>query len=96
MDMEILRTKYRDRILQIANKYKAENVRIFGSVVRGDNRIDSDIDFLVHFKEGASLFDESGLDIDLCDLLKCKVDVISDRAIRNEFKPFILSEAIPL
>lgn len=96
MNIETLRTKYRDQILLIANKYKAENLRVFGSVARGDSRVDSDIDLLVHFKEGASLLDESGLDIDLSELVGCKFDIISDRAIREEFKPFILSEAKPL
>jgi len=93
MNLEEIRTKYREQILQIAKKYKAENVRVFGSVVRGENTEKSDIDFLVHFTKGASLLDESGLDLDLRDLLKCKVDVISDRAIRSEFKSFILNEA---
>jgi hypothetical protein len=93
MNLETIRTKYRDQILQIAQKYKAENVRIFGSVVRGEDTEKSDVDFLVHFKQGSSLLDEAGLDLDLQDLLKCKVDVISDRAIRSEFRSFILSEA---
>ena len=93
MDIFTLRQKYRNQILNIADKYKADNVRIFGSVVRGENSDDSDIDLLVHFKEGASLLDESGLDIDLNELLGCRVDVISDRAIRSEFKSFILSES---
>lgn len=96
MNILTLRKKYRNQILNIADKYKADNVRVFGSVVRGENRDDSDIDLLVHFKEGASLLDESGLDIDLNELLGCKVDIISDRAIRSEFKSFILKEARPL
>lgn len=93
MDIEILRQKYRDQILLIAQKYKAENVRVFGSVARGDSNKNSDIDFLVHFKKGASLLDESGLYLDLKELLSCKIDVISDRAIRSEFKNNILEEA---
>lgn len=96
MNLETIRTKYRNQILQIAQKYKADNVRIFGSVVRGENTAGSDIDFLVHFKQGASLLDGAGLDLDLQDLLKCKVDVVSDRAIRSEFRSFILNEAIAL
>jgi predicted nucleotidyltransferase len=96
MNIETLRTEYRDKILEIAKKYKAEDIRVFGSVSRGDNGPESDIDFLVHFKKGASLLDESGLDIDLTELLGCKVDIISDRAVRSEFRPFIFSEAKPL
>lgn len=96
MNIETLRKKYRDQILNIAGRYKAENIRIFGSLVRGENRNDSDIDLLVHFKDGASLLDESGLEIDLSELVGCKFDIISDRAIREEFRPFILNEAKPL
>jgi predicted nucleotidyltransferase len=96
MNLQTLRSKYRNQILLIADKYKVENIRIFGSVIRGEENANSDIDFLVHFKEGASLLDESGFDIDLRDLVGCKVDVISDRAIRKEFVPFILKEAQPL
>lgn len=93
MNIKILRKNYRSKILEIAEKYKAENVRIFGSIVRGENNEKSDIDFLVHFKEGASLLDEAGFDIELRELLGCEIDLISDRAIRSEFQPFILKEA---
>lgn len=93
MNILVLREKYRDQILKIADKHKAENVRVFGSVVRGEERKDSDIDLLVHFKSGASLLDEVGLEIDLKELLGCEVDLISDRAVRNEFKSFIFNEA---
>jgi predicted nucleotidyltransferase len=96
MNIETLREKYRNQIMNIADKYKAENIRVFGSVARGDSKDNSDLDLLVHFKKGASLLDESGLNIDLNELLDCKVDIISDRSIRDEFKPFILKEAKPL
>jgi predicted nucleotidyltransferase len=96
MNLETIRTKYRQQILGIAAKYKAENVRIFGSVVRGEETEKSDVDFLVHFKKGASLFDEAGLSLDLEELLGCKVDLLSDRVLRPEFKEFIFNEARPL
>ncbi len=83
-------------ILELANKNKAENIRVFGSVARGDSHSASDVDFLVHFRPDASLMDMAGLDEDLSTLLGCKVDIISDRAIKDEFAPFILSEARPL
>ncbi len=93
MNILTLRQKYRDQIMILANKYKAQNIRVFGSVARGEESVNSDIDFLVSFKKGASLLDESGFEIDLTELLGCKVDLISDRALREEFKPFILKEA---
>lgn len=96
MHLEELRTHYRNQILAVAAKHKADNVRVFGSVARGDATEKSDVDLLVHFREGASLFDEAGLDMELNALLGRKVDVIGDDAIREELKPFILSEAVPL
>ncbi len=93
MNLVELQQKYKQQILQIATKYKVDDIKVFGSTVRNEARENSDIDFLVHFREEASLLDEAGLDIELSELLKCKVDIISDRAIREEFKPFILREA---
>jgi len=96
MNIEYLRQNYRTAILNLAEKYHAENVRVFGSVARGDASNKSDIDFLVRFKSEASLLDEAGLDRELKALLKMKVDLLGDDAIRDEFRPFILSEAVTL
>lgn len=68
----------RDDILAIAGRYGASNVRVFGSVARGNASPGSDIDLLVSFAPGATLFDHSGLRLDLIDLLGVNVDVISD------------------
>lgn len=96
MQIEELRSQYREQIYAIAEKYKAENVRVFGSVVRGEATESSDVDLLVHFRKDASLMDESGLDIELNALLGCKVDLIGDDAIRSELRSFIMNEAVPL
>lgn len=96
MDITELRHKYRDQILLLASKYNAENVRVFGSVARNENFSESDIDILVHFKKGASLLDEAGLDYELNKLVGKKVDLVADDAIRDEFVPFILESSIPL
>ena len=97
MDLETLRTHYRAGILQLAEKYKLENVRIFGSIVRGEARDDSDVDILVHPKKGCSLLDISAFEVDMSDLLGgYKVDVVDDQAIREILAPFILSEAVML
>jgi len=60
--------------LPIVSKYGARNVRIFGSLARGEAREDSDIDFLVDMEPGRSLFDLGGLLMDLQKLLAQKVD----------------------
>ena len=95
MRLEELRTKYRDHILTIAAKHRAENVRVFGSIVRGDARESSDIDLLVHFQPGSSLFDYGGLQYDLEQLLG-KVDVVDDDAVKDRHKKRIFEEAVSL
>lgn len=96
MRLDELRSKYRTDILAIAGRRKAEDVRVFGSVARGEGDESSDIDFLVHFQPEASLFDHGGLYADLEQLLGCKIDVIDDEAVKPRLKSRIFSEAVPL
>ena len=65
----------REAILAAATKYGAYNVRVFGSVARGENDSESDVDFLVEMEAERSLFDLGGLLMELQDLLNCPVDV---------------------
>lgn len=89
MTLEELRRRYRSRILALAESGGASNVRVFGSVARGDQRPESDIDFVVDFDSGRSLFDLAGLWLDLTSELSCKVDVVSSRGL----KPRVAAEA---
>lgn len=89
---ELLRTK-RDDILRIAAKYGASNVRVFGSVARGEADSESDIDLLVNMEPGRSLLDLCGLLIDLEDLLGCKVDVVTEKGLRDRIRERVLKEA---
>jgi hypothetical protein len=94
--LENLRAQ-RDAILERAAQNKAENVRVFGSVARGDATAESDIDLLVTFHEGASLVDLSGLVQDLSELLGRRVDVISDHpGIKERLRRRIERDAVPL
>lgn len=86
----------RERILEVAGRYHADNVRVFGSVARGEATDDSDVDFLVSFQPGASLFDQAGLIEELSQLLKRKVDVVSERAVNPHLKHAITDAAQPL
>jgi predicted nucleotidyltransferase len=86
----------RDDILRLASRYGARNVRVFGSVARGEARPDSDIDFLIDLEPGRSLLDLSNLLLDLQDLLGCKVDVVPDDSLHWYIKDRVLQEAIPL
>ena len=92
---ELLRTK-REDILSIAAQYGAYNVRIFGSVARGEADEKSDIDLLVNMESGRSLFDLGGLLSDLEDLLGCNVDVVTEDGLRDRIRNRVLNEAIAL
>ena len=92
---ELLKEK-REEILSIATKYGAFNVRIFGSVARGEETADSDVDFLVELEPGRNLLDRIALMQDLEDLLERKVDVATVKGLREYFRDRILNEAVPL
>ncbi|WXG42978.1 MAG: nucleotidyltransferase family protein [Promethearchaeati archaeon SRVP18_Atabeyarchaeia-1] len=79
---------------QIRKEYKAEVIGIFGSYARGEQQASSDVDMLVKFLEGATLFDFVGLGDFLEDKLNVKVDVVSERAIRVELRDQILKEVV--
>ncbi|MBW4520214.1 MAG: nucleotidyltransferase family protein [Scytolyngbya sp. HA4215-MV1] len=92
---EYLIEKRKD-ILETAAKYGAYNVRIFGSVARGDADAESDVDFLVEMESGRSLLDLGGLLMELQDLLGCPVDIVTEQGLRQRIRDRVLNEAIPL
>lgn len=92
---ELLKQK-RDEILRLATQHGAYNVRLFGSVARGETRPDSDIDFLVDLEAGRSLLDLGGLLMELQDLLHCKVDIVTEKGLRSRIRGRVLQEAVPL
>lgn len=79
---------------EIRKEYKAKIIGLFGSYVRGEQKESSDIDIIVRFFEGATLFDFVGLAEFLEEKLNVKVDVVSERALRPELKEQILNEVI--
>ena len=92
---ELLESK-REEIIRIAAKHGARNVRIFGSVARGEADDASDIDFLVEFEPTVSLLDHASLLVELEDLLGRKVDVASMRGLKERIRDRVLREAVPL
>ena len=92
---KLLKEKRRE-ILRIADEYGARNVRVFGSVARGESDENSDIDLLVQFAPGVTLLQHAALVRELESLLGAKVDVVSERALKSRIKDRITKEAVPL
>jgi len=86
----------RQDILAIAARHGARNVRLFGSIARGEADDRSDVDLLVDMEPGRSLLDHAALSIELNRLLNCKVDVISERGLKPRIGERVLKEAIAL
>lgn len=80
----------------IRRRYRAEIKGIFGSYARGDFHADSDLDLLVDFDEGANLFDLVGLQQFLEEKLGCKVNLVSQRSLREELRTSVLDEMITI
>lgn len=95
LTLEILSRDKKVEILRLAETRGGRNVRVFGSVARGDNREDSDIDFLVEFDRGRTLLDLIGLKLDLQELLGANVDVVTPNSLRY-VRERVLAEARPL
>jgi uncharacterized protein len=92
---QLLQSK-RQEIIQIAARHGAYNVRVFGSVARGEARPDSDVDFLVNLEANRSLLDLARLLRELQTLLNLPVDVVTEAGLRPRLRPQVLKEARPL
>lgn len=95
LDLAGLRAR-RQEILANADEHGARNVRVFGSIVRGQAAQSSDVDLLVEMEPGRSLFDLVGLGQDLEGLLGAHVDVLSDGGVSKHLRERIHAEAVPL
>ncbi len=86
----------REESIRVATMHGARNVRVFGSVARGDADEKSDIDFLVDMEQGRSLLDLEGLLMDLQDVLGREVDVVTERGLNPRIRDQVLKEAVAL
>jgi len=91
---EVVRQK--EAIRRLAAARGAVNIRLFGSVILGEETPESDLDILVDFEPGTSLLDHIALIHDLEDLLGRKVDVLSEKGLHWAVRDRILQEAVPL
>ena len=101
MNLSFLIAEKREQILKIAERYGASNVRVFGSVARGDSSATSDVDFLIHLDssklEGVRYFGViEALHEELEQLLGCRVDVVDEKGLKDKFKDQVLAQAIAL
>jgi predicted nucleotidyltransferase len=93
-EVEEIRKTLKSLEEQIRKEYKAEIIGLFGSYVREERKESSDVDILARFLEGATLFDFVGLADFLEEKLNLRVDLVSDRAIRQELREQILKEVM--
>ena len=96
MELRELLQENREEILRIAAQHGASNVRLFGSVARGDATADSDIDVLVDLEPDRSLFDLGAFLEDLKSLLGCRVDVVTEKGLRARIRDRVLQEAVTI
>jgi len=96
MTIEQLLQEKREEIRRIAAKHGARNVRVFGSVARGEAGPDSDVDLLVEVGPTTSSWFPAGLVLDLQDLLGCRVEIVTERAINPDIRDRVLREAVAL
>jgi len=85
--------KNRQAIRDATKRFNAANPRVFGSVARGEDRADSDLDILVDALPGTTLFDLGGLLEELQDILGVKVDLVTSGGLPDRIKARVLSEA---
>lgn len=88
--------KHREMIREIALKHRVENVRVFGSVLHGDDTEESDLDLLVDPTPETTLFDIAKIQVELKNLLGIAVDVLTPRALPDKFRELVIKEAQPV
>ena len=91
-----IRNLYKAQLIDIASRNKADNIRVFGSFVRGEQSFGSDLDLLVTLNAGADLFDLARMRRQASELLNMQIDILPDSCINKHIKQQILSEAQPL
>ena len=92
---EVIRSR-REEILRMVESHRACNARVFGSVLNGRDREDSDLDLLVDTLPGATLFDLGGLQIELEEFLRLSIDILTPGDLPPAFRDEVLAAAVPI
>ena len=87
---------HRAAIRQIVERHRSRNPRVFGSVLHGDDREESDLDLLVEPLPGATLFDLGAIQIELEEMLGVSVDVLTAGDLPVRFRDGVVREAVPI
>jgi len=88
--------KIKDIILNVLKRHDVKRASLFGSIVRGEMTLDSDIDILVEFHGKKSLLNLGGLKVELEEKLKCKVDVLTYNSLHPLLREQILAEKVEI
>lgn len=94
MEAQEILSKLRELKPILLQRYKVREIALFGSFVRGEQSVRSDIDVLVEFEESADLFDLLGLELYLSDTFQRPVDVVPRQALRVELQESVLRQAV--
>lgn len=96
MKPSIALEQHREAIRRIVARHHAANARVFGSVLKGSDREDSDLDILVDPTSDTTLFDIGAIRHELLQLLGVPVDVLTPKALPEKFRETVLREAKPV
>jgi predicted nucleotidyltransferase len=96
MRPSIIFNKHRDAIREIALRHRVKNVRVFGSVLHGEDTEESDLDLLVEPTHETTLMDIAKIEVEVARLLNITVDVLTPRALPDKFRDQVMKEAQPL
>lgn len=88
--------RHRSAIRRVIESHHAENPRVFGSVLHGEDTVNSDLDILIDPTPETTLFDIGAIRHELLELLGCPVDVLTPRSLPEKYRSKVLAEAVPI
>lgn len=88
--------RHRDAIREIALRHRVTNVRVFGSVLRGEDSEESDLDLLVEPTSETTMMDIARIQLELAHMLCVNVDVLTPRALPDKFRAQVIADAVPV